>query len=225
VVRGASFRKAADMSSSTKIITADELLRQPGALADVQRAVQELPSVSSGGDQTNEIVVRGGMPGENLFLLDNIEIPNPNHFAQEGSGGGRDFACHPLWSRADLLRRRAPRAVRRQGGFGARRQTSRRHAENGRGGVDMGIAGAGCHVEGPLPDNGNFMASATRSFLDFVSNSKFNETATAVPWYWGTQARIAHRGPKHSLFMTASTATTASPSAMPGGSSGRAEIP
>jgi hypothetical protein len=65
----------------------------------------------------------------------------------------------------------------------------------------MGIAGAGCHVEGPLPDNGNFMASATRSFLDFVSNSKFNETATAVPWYWGTQARIAHRGPKHSLFM------------------------
>jgi len=77
VVRASSFRKAPDMASSSKIISADELLRSPGALMDVQRVVQNLPSVASGGDQTNEIVVRGSTPGENLFIMDNIEIPTP----------------------------------------------------------------------------------------------------------------------------------------------------
>ncbi len=201
VVRGASFRKAADMSSSTKTITADELLRQPGALADVQRAVQELPSVSSGGDQTNEIVVRGGMPGENLFLLDNMEIPNPNHFAQEGSGGGVISLINPLLVKGLTFCAGAPPA---QYGDKAGSVLDVKLRDGTRemvvGGMDLGVAGAGCHVEGPLPDNGNFMASATRSFLDFVSNSKFNETATAVPWYWGTQTRIAHKGPRHSLY-------------------------
>ena len=201
VVRGASFRKPSDMSSSTKIITADELLRAPGALNDVQRVVQDLPSVSSGGDQTNEIVVRGGMPGENLFLLDNIEIPNPNHFAQEGSGGGVISLVNPLLVKGLTFNAGAPPA---QYGdkAGSVLDVKLRDGSSERvlGGVDMGIAGAGCHVEGPLPGNATFMASATRSFLDFASNSKYNESATAVPWYWGTQMRIAQKGTSHSLY-------------------------
>jgi len=35
----------------------------------------------------NEIIVRGGLLGENLFIIDDIEIPNPNHFGQPGTGG------------------------------------------------------------------------------------------------------------------------------------------
>jgi hypothetical protein len=201
VVRGASFRKPPDMSSSTKIITADELLHAPGALNDVQRVVQDLPSVSSGGDQTNEIVVRGGMPGENLFLLDNIEIPNPNHFAQEGSGGGVISLVNPLLVKGLMFSAGAPPA---QYGdkAGSVLDVKLREGSNRMvlGGVDMGIAGAGCHVEGPLPGGANFMASATRSFLDFASNSKYNESATAVPWYWGTQMRLAQKGTSHSLY-------------------------
>jgi hypothetical protein len=201
VVRSASFRKAADMSSSAKTISADELLRQPGALADVQRAVQELPSVSSGGDQTNEIIVRGGMPGENLFLLDNIEIPNPNHFAQEGSGGGVISLVNPLLVKGLTFCAGAPPAqYGDKAGSVLDVKLRDGNSEMVVGGVDMGFAGAGCHVEGPLPGNCNFMASGTRSFLDFVANSKFNESATAVPWYWGTQARVARKGLRHSLY-------------------------
>ena len=84
------------MASSTKIISADELMRSPGSLMDVQRVVQNLPSVASGGDQTDEIVVRGSTPGENLFIMDNIEIPNPNQFAEQGTGGGVISLVNPL---------------------------------------------------------------------------------------------------------------------------------
>ena len=50
--------------------------------------MQSLPSVVSGSDQYNEIIVRGGAPGENLFVMDHLEIPYPNHYPEQGKGGG-----------------------------------------------------------------------------------------------------------------------------------------
>jgi hypothetical protein len=110
VVRGNSFRRPPDMASSTKTMTFDEVLRSPGALVDVQRAVQELPSVSSASDNTNEIIVRGGNPGENLFIMDNIEIPNPNQFADQGSGGGVVSLINPLLMKGLTFNAGAPPA-------------------------------------------------------------------------------------------------------------------
>ena len=201
VVRENSFRRASDMSSSTKTISADELLRMPGALSDVQRAVQELPSVASGGDQTNEIVVRGGTPGENMFLMDNIEIPNPNHFANEGTGGGVISLVNPLLVKGLTFSAGAPPA---QYGDKASSVLDVRLRDGNSamvlGGVDLGIAGAGLHMEGPVPGFGNFMLSASRSFLDWVAHSSYNNTATAVPKYWGMQTRVARQGPSNKFY-------------------------
>ena len=201
VVRASSFRKAPDMASSSKIISADELIRSPGALMDVQRVVQNLPSVASGGDNTNEIVVRGSTPGENLFLLDNIEIPNPNHFAQEGSGGGVISLVNPLLVKGLTFCAGAPPA---QYGDKASSVLDVKMRDGNDalvlGGVDIGIAGAGFHCEGPTISGGNFMASATKSFLDLAANSKFNNTATAIPEYWGAEARVAQTGPLYKLY-------------------------
>ena len=44
------------------------------------------------------------------------------------------------------------------------------------------------------------MASATKSFLDLVANSKYNTMATAVPEYWGAQMRLAQSGPSYKLY-------------------------
>lgn len=201
VVRTSSFRKAPDMISSTKIISADELLRSPGSLMDVQRVVQNLPSVASGGDQTNEIVVRGSTPGENLFIMDNIEIPNPNHFAQEGTGGGVISLVNPLLVKGLTFCAGAPPAQ-----YGDKASSvldvKLRDGSDAMvlGGFDLGIAGAGIHVEGPTVSGGNFTASATKSFLDLVANSKFNTAATAVPEYWGAQARASQTGPGYKLY-------------------------
>jgi hypothetical protein len=201
VVHASSFRKAPDMASSAKIISADELIRSPGALMDVQRVVQNLPSVASGGDQTNEIVVRGSMPGENLFIMDNIEIPNPNQFAEQGTGGGVISLVNPLLVKGLTFNAGAPPAQ-----YGDKASSvldvKLRDGNDAMvlGGVDLGIAGAGIHVEGPTVGGGNFMASATKSFLDLVANSRYNTMATAVPEYWGAQTRIAQSGPSYKLY-------------------------
>jgi Carboxypeptidase regulatory-like domain/TonB dependent receptor/TonB-dependent Receptor Plug Domain len=192
IVVGAMYHKPPDMVSSTKEITSDELLRAPGALMDVQRVVQNLPSVSSGGDNTNEIIVRGGLPGENLFLLDNIEIPNPNQFAEQGTGGGVISLINPLLVKGITFNAGAPPA--QYGGKAASVLDVKLRDGNGRmvlGGVDVGVAGAGFHLEGPVAPQTNFMLSATKSYLDFVAHSSLNHEAVAVPEYWGMQARVA----------------------------------
>ena len=50
----------------------------------MSRYVQGLPGVVSWHQRLprNDIIVRGGSPLENLFLVDNVEIPNINAFAQ-----------------------------------------------------------------------------------------------------------------------------------------------
>ena len=55
----------------------------------MSRYVQGLPGVVIGtNDFRNDIIVRGGSPLENLFVVDNVEIPNINAFANFASAGG-----------------------------------------------------------------------------------------------------------------------------------------
>ncbi len=199
VVRGASFRKAPDMAASTKIMNFDEILREPGALVDIQRAVQNLPSVASGGDNVNEVVVRGGMPGENLLIMDNIEIPNPNHFASQGSGGGVVSLINPLLVKGLTFNAGAPPA--QYGGKASSVIDVDLRDGNTTiilGGLDLGMGGLGGHAEGPLWPRASFMFSAHRSYLDFVAS--FDPTV-AIPQFWGMQGKLTQRFGDHKLFI------------------------
>lgn len=198
VVKGHSFRKAPDMASSTKMMSFDEILRSPGALIDVQRAVQDLPSVSSAADNTNEIIVRGGTAGENLFVMDNIEIPNPNHFAEQGSGGGVISLINPFLVKGLTFSAGAPPA--QYGGKASSVLDVKLKDGNDKlilGGVDIGIAGVGGHIEGPLWPGCTFMASATKSFLDIVAHYS---DLSALPEYWGVQSKVTQKMGNHRLY-------------------------
>ena len=65
----------------------EEIRRSPGAAGDVSRIMMSLPSVAKVNDQSNSLIVRGGSPLENAFYIDNIEIPNINHFPTQGASG------------------------------------------------------------------------------------------------------------------------------------------
>lgn len=57
-----------------------QLTSLPGiAEADLFRAVQSLPGVSTLSDFSAGLYVRGGSPDQNLILLDDIDVYNPNH--------------------------------------------------------------------------------------------------------------------------------------------------
>ncbi|MFT7029043.1 MAG: hypothetical protein ACJA2C_000423 [Marinoscillum sp.] len=66
----------------------EETLRYAGSFNDPARMVSAFAGVSANAEGDNDIVVRGNSPKGILWRLEGVEIPNPNHFADEGSTGG-----------------------------------------------------------------------------------------------------------------------------------------
>ncbi len=88
IVEASPFKSRDESPLSLNTLNATELERYPGANRDVSRVIQALPGVAQIPSFRNDIIIRGGSPGENRFYLDDIEVPNINHFATQGSSGG-----------------------------------------------------------------------------------------------------------------------------------------
>ncbi|MDW8130404.1 MAG: TonB-dependent receptor [Bryobacterales bacterium] len=162
----------AEIKNSGYLLSSQALVRTAGALQDLPRLIQTLPGVAIGADDfRNDIIVRGGSPLENLFVVDNVEIPNINAFANFASAGGAlsilDAALiqditflaggfpAPYGNRASSVLQVAQRE-------GNRESFVRR--------ITAGFAGAGGVFEGPIRrGQGSWILSARRSFLDFFT--------------------------------------------------------
>lgn len=65
-----------------------EINRFAGSRQDPSRMASNFAGVAGGGDQRNDIIVRGNSPWGVLWRLEGVDIPNPNHFAFTGNTGG-----------------------------------------------------------------------------------------------------------------------------------------
>ena len=124
-------------------------------------------------DFRNDLIVRGGSPLENLFVVDNIEIPNINSFATFASAGGSvSLLDTQLIEDVTFLSGGFPAP------FGTRAssvlQVALRDGNRTRvaGRATVGFAGAGAVVEGPIGSGGkgSWVVSARRSFLDLFTD-------------------------------------------------------
>jgi hypothetical protein len=68
--------------------TSQEIQSSAGTYGDFSRYLQLFPGVVFNSDESDDVLVRGGNPIENLYLLDGIEIPNINHIATGATTGG-----------------------------------------------------------------------------------------------------------------------------------------
>jgi len=73
---------------SAKVFTVEETKRYAGTFNDPARMVSAFAGVIGDPSGNNDIIVRGNSPKGILWNLEGVEIPNPNHFANEGSSGG-----------------------------------------------------------------------------------------------------------------------------------------
>lgn len=73
---------------SSKSVLVEESNRYAGSFGDPARLVSAFAGVSSAADGNNDIIVRGNNSRFIQWRLEGTEIPNPNHFAQEGMTGG-----------------------------------------------------------------------------------------------------------------------------------------
>ena len=190
-VRASYFTKQIETATSTQRLSSEEIRRAPGVQEDVVRATALLPGVNVTAAGRNDLIVRGGAPFENLFLVDNIEVSNINHFGSQGSTGGPlsivnlDFVRNVNFS---------------AGGFGAKygnklssitEITMRKGNEEKFGGkVNLSATGFGVNIEGPISDKGSYFFSARRSYLDLL----FDLAGFGfVPQYWDFQGKIHYR--------------------------------
>jgi hypothetical protein len=161
-----------EIKNSGFLIQSREILQSAGALQDVSRYVQSLPGVAIGADDfRNDIIVRGGSPLENLFIVDNVEVPNINTFANFSSAGGTvGILDAALIQDVTFLTGGvpAPFTNRASGVLQVTQREGNRERLEGR--LTLGFAGVGTILEGPIrKGRGSWVISARRSFLDLFT--------------------------------------------------------
>ena len=84
--RGAVLNEMATVSARTFDIT--ETDKYAGSRGDPARMASNFAGVQGADDSRNDIVVRGNSPSSVLWRMEGVDLPNPNHFAIAGTGGG-----------------------------------------------------------------------------------------------------------------------------------------
>jgi hypothetical protein len=191
IVTAGFFERTKDAVVSARTVDIEEIRSDPVGAYDVFRMMESLPAVACGTDQINEIIVRGGAPGQNLFVMDHLEIPYPNHFpqSQQQSGGPVALVNTEFLERADFYAGAFPA---RYGGkvssvmdVTLREGNRNRHLAE----FNFNMSGVGLVAEGPFTERGSYLISYDRSFLDLVIKSI---GLTAIPRYSSLQAKVTY---------------------------------
>ncbi len=176
--------------SSVKKFSYEEIRRAPGGFEDVVRALSVLPGVARQSAGRNDLVVRGGAPSENLYVVDGFVIPNINHFGNQGATGGPlsfinlDYVNETTFSTGGF-----------QANYGDKLSSVlkidlREGRKDRIGGKALVSASQfGFNLEGPVNEKSNFLFSIRRSYLDFIFNAAgFN----FVPEYYDLLAKYTY---------------------------------
>jgi hypothetical protein len=168
-VQADAFQGREDAPTSTQRLTEVEIRRNPGGIGDISRSLLSLPGVLGGVDNRNDLLVRGGGPGENAYYLDGIRIPQINHFATQGTAGGALALVN-----ADFVQD----ATFFTGAFPVQYGDAlssvllienRPGTQDGiAGDVTLGASEAGLTLDGPMGTEANWLLSVRRSYLQFL---------------------------------------------------------
>ena len=162
------FKGVEESPLAFKRISSAEIDMNPGANRDISKVVQSFPGVASSTAFRNDLIVRGGGPSENTYYLEGIEIPNLNHFATQGASGGPVGIIN-----ADLIRE----VGFLSGAFPASRGDALSSVLDFKmidGGDErkyklaLGASEVSLQTEGKLGKKSNYIASARRSYLQFL---------------------------------------------------------
>ena len=190
------FKKSKETPLSINTFSRVEIESYPGADNDVTKVVQSMPGLSpSVGGFRNDIIIRGGAPNETVYYLDEIEIPNINHFSTQGSAGGPQGMINISFIDEVTLSTSA---------FGVEYDNPlsgvlQFNQKNGNpkeisGNFRFGASDSAITVEGPLSkeenNNTTFIFSARKSYLQFL----FKLIGLPIrPDYWDFQGKINHK--------------------------------
>jgi len=166
-VTGSNYDEAREIRPSLIRSTTEDVKSVVSPIeADVFRAILALPGVAPISDFSSGLYVRGGSPDQNLILLDDTDVYNPNHFGGVFSTFNSDAV-----ENIDLIKGAYPAK------YGGRlssvldvtnRQGNRDHHQ---GTARWSLISSSATLEGPWSlanQNGSYMASLRRTYLELV---------------------------------------------------------
>ena len=167
----------------------DEIRRAPGAGQELSRIINSLPSVASVGENRQDMMVRGGGPTENGFIIDNIPIPSISHFNQDDgrSNGPIGLINTEMIESLEFYSNGfSAKYGNRLSSYGDIVYRSG-NDEQLEGNMSLGLGGAGALLEGPIGESTTYILSLRRSYLDVIAGAL---NAGGLPSYDDIQGKL-----------------------------------
>ena len=171
----------------------DDMRRSPGSGQEITRIINTLPSVASVGENRQDMMVRGGGPTENGFLIDNIYIPSISHFQQADgrSNGPVGIINTDMVENLDFFSNGfSSKYGNKLSSFGdITYRSGNREKSEGYGLLGMG--GLGFLIEGPVTKNVSYITSFRMSYLDIIADAI--NASGGMPSYNDFQTKIDYK--------------------------------
>lgn len=171
---------------NVKTFSIEETERYPGSRQDPARMASNFAGVQGTNDSRNDIVVRGNSPAGLLWRLEEIDIPNPNHFAIAGSAGGPTAIINNKYlANSEFYTGAFPANYGNALGgvfdLKMRNGNNQKHERT----FQFGILGTELSLEGPINKNkgSSYFVNYRYSTLKLLSGLNIKLGTSAVPQY------------------------------------------
>ncbi len=171
------------VSVSGRSFTVDQTKRFAAAVNDPARMALSFAGVATNDDGSNQIIVRGNSPKGMLWRMEGVEIPNPNHFANEGSsGGGISALSANVLGNSDFLTGAFPAEYGNATSGVFDLKLRKGNNEKREYAMQAGILGLDFAAEGPIGEKGgaSYLANYRYSTLSILNKVGLNIQGDAV---------------------------------------------
>ena len=189
--KGESINEMAVLSA--RAFSVEETERYAGSRGDPARMASNYAGVSGTDDSRNDLVIRGNSPFGVLYRVDDVVIPNPNHFAIAGATGGSvGILNNRMLTTSDFLTGAFPAEFGNSiaGVFDIRLKSgnNERHEYT----VQLGMLGAEIFGEGPISkkNKSSYIFNYRYATLEGLVKLGIDIGTDAIPKYQDLQFKL-----------------------------------
>ncbi|MEO9512080.1 MAG: TonB-dependent receptor [Flavobacteriaceae bacterium] len=158
---------------SVRSFGVEETKRFPASISDPGRMALSFAGVTNSDDTTNEIVIRGNAPNQLLWKIEGVEVPEPNHFSEEGySPGAISLLSTNMLGNSDFFTGAFPAEYGNatSGVFDIKLRNG--NAEKAEYAFQFGVLGTDLALEGPFSKKykGSYLVNYRYSTLTVLNN-------------------------------------------------------
>lgn len=177
---------------SARSFSVEETKRFPASVSDPGRMALSFAGVTNSDDTSNEIIIRGNAPNQLLWRIEGIEVPEPNHFSEEGySPGNVSLISSNILGKSDFFTGAFPATYGNalSGVFDINLRNG--NNEKGEYAFQFGVLGTDLTAEGPFSKNykGSYLINYRYSTIALL-NQIVDVTPGSTPTYQDVSVKL-----------------------------------